>query len=106
MQFVLAATLNHMQVKLKNQKNKEEGYLRTRGTTHKKMTMKERIRTLKTRGITKCIESDYNLENYNNYETCTYKLLVGGLGCPKKTKEIQDPTKRKYKNQKKKHQTF
>ena len=36
----------------------------------------------------------------------TYKLLVGGLGCPKKTKEIQDPTKRKYKNQKKKHQTF
>ena len=32
----------------------------------------------------------------------TYKLLVRGLGCPKKTKEIQDPTKRKYKNQKKK----
>ena len=31
----------------------------------------------------------------------TYKLLVGGLWCPKKTNEIQDPTKRKYKNQKK-----
>ena len=98
MQFLLAATLNHMQVKLKNQKNKEEGYLRTRATTHKKMTMK-------TRGITKCIESDYNLENYNNYETYI-QTTCGGLGCPKKTKEIQDPTKRKYKNQKKKHQTF
>ena len=67
--------------------------------------MKERIRTLKTRGITKCIESDYNLENYNNYETYI-QTTCGGLGCPKKTKEIQDPTKRKYKNQKKKHQTF
>ena len=33
------------------------------------MTMEERIRTLKTRGITKCIESDYKLENHNNYET-------------------------------------
>ena len=55
--------------------------------------MKDRIRTLKTRGITKCIESDYNLENHNNYETYIQKLiLVGGLGCPKKTKEIQDPT--------------
>ena len=31
----------------------------------------------------------------------TYKLLVGGLGCPKKTKEIQDPTKGKNKNEKK-----
>ena len=62
--------------------------------------MKERIRTLKTRGITKCIESDYNLENYNNYETYI-QTTCGGLGCPKKTKEIQDPTKRKYKNQKK-----
>ena len=30
-----------------------------------------------------------------------YKLLVGGLGCPKKTKEIQDPTKGKNKNEKK-----
>ena len=35
-----------------------------------------------------------------------YKLLVGGLGCPKKTKEIQDPTKKKYKNQKKKTPNF
>ena len=50
---------------------KEQGRVTiTRGTTHKKMTTKERIRTLKTRGITKCIESDYKLENHNNnYET-------------------------------------
>ena len=60
---------------------------------------------------------DQNFENQGNFKMHwnwrttttmkpTYKLLVGGLGCPKKTKEIQDPTKRKYKNQKKKHQTF
>ena len=55
---------------------------------------------------------DQNFENQGNYKMHwnwrttttmkpTYKLLVGGLGCPEKTKEIQDPTKRKYKNQKK-----
>ena len=56
---------------------------------------------------------DQNFENQGNYKIMhwnwrttttmkpTYKLLVGGLGCPEKTKEIQDPTKRKYKNQKK-----
>ena len=52
MQFLLAATLNHMQVKLKNQKNKGEWYLRTRGTTHK--NDHER--------------NDQNFENQGNYK--------------------------------------
>ena len=47
--------------------------------------MKERIRTLKTRGITKCIESDYNLENYNNYETYI-QTTCGRTWVPKENK--------------------
>ena len=77
-----------------------------RNHTHKKMTMKERIRTLKTRELQNALKVIIN-RNWRTTTTTipTYKLLVGGLGCPKKTKEIQDPTKSKNKNQKK-HQTF
>ena len=49
------------------------------------MTMKDRIRTLKTRGITKCIESDYNLENHNNYETYI-QTTCGRTRVPKENK--------------------
>ena len=94
-----------MEVKLKNQNNKEEWYLRTRGTTQKKWPWKKGSELWKPGELQNALKVIITWRTTTALKP-TYKLLVGGLGCPKKTKEIQDPTKRKYKNQKKKTPNF